>query len=98
MKTSSPRPNEAAPVGDGNSSRLSHNGQNRQTCALCQSAVEDGLWFCRLPEDQGQVLLCSPSCALQYFNRRHAGKNGSDQDWESREGRSHFLVDGELWS
>ena len=94
----SPQLNEAAPADNGQANRPGRNGTMRQTCAQCQAAIVDGDWSCRLPGNEGPTLLCCPSCALRYFDRSHTDKTGSDQDWDSYEGRFHFLVNGELWS
>jgi hypothetical protein len=72
--------------------------QTTHTCAVCQSPIVDGHWFCRLPNDEVPTLFCSPACALRCFNRSHADKNGSSQDWDSYEARGHFFVNGELWA
>ncbi len=87
--------NDAARAGYGNSSLLRRNGEIRQTCAHCQAEIVDGHWFSRLPGNEGPTLLCSPSCALHYFDRLHIDSNGSDEDWESPEPRFDFLIDEE---
>ena len=79
---------EAAPAGDRNSSPPGRNGEMRPACAQCQAAIVDGQWFCRLPGNEGPLLLCSPSCALRFLDRSPAQKNGWDQDWDSCE--HHF--------
>ena len=91
----SPQSNEPAPVGDGNSILLGRNGEMRQTCAHCQAEIVDSHWFCRLPGNEARTLLCCPSCALRYFERPRADRNGWDQDWDSYERRFHFFVNGE---
>jgi hypothetical protein len=91
--------NEAAPAGDGNSTLPRRNGETRQACAHCQAEIVDGHWFCRLPEEKAPTLLCSPSCALHYFKRSPAERNGSDQDWDSHEHRYFFSANGgQSWS
>jgi DNA-binding NarL/FixJ family response regulator len=87
--------NEDAPAGDGNSTLLRRDGKTRQACAHCRADIVDGHWFCRLPGDREHALLCSPSCALRYFDRSHVGRNGSDQDWGLHEHRFHFFANGE---
>jgi hypothetical protein len=49
--------------------------QSRPTCFVCQRAVADDQWFCRLTQkvkaaadpQAARILLCSPACALRYF-------------------------------
>ena len=91
----SPQSNKAAPAADGNSNLHRRNGEMRPTCAHCQANIVDGHWFCRLPGNEAPILLCCPSCALQYLDRSRTERNGSDQDWDSYEHRFHFLVNGE---
>lgn len=87
--------NDPAPAGDGTSTVPRRNGETRQACARCQAEIVDGHWFCRLPGNEGPTLLCSPSCALQYFKRSPAERNGSEHDWDSHEHRFFFFANGE---
>jgi hypothetical protein len=41
-------------------------GATEQKCFVCGKAVGDG-WFCRIPRDGKRIVLCSPSCAMRFF-------------------------------
>src|SRR5262249_34936575 len=87
--------NEPALAAANNAISFGGNGEMHQTCARCQAEIVDGHWFCRLPGNARPTLLCSPSCALRYFDRTHVERNGSDRNWESDESRFHFFINGE---
>lgn len=74
---------------------MARNGGMRQTCAHCQAEIVDGHWFCRLPVNEDATFLCSPSCALHFFDRSRGERNRTDQVWETCEQRFHFFVKGE---
>lgn len=80
---------------DGNSNLLRRDGELRQVCAQCRTEIVDGHWFCRLPGSKTPTLLCSPRCALRYFNRAPVERNGSNHDSEPSERRFHFFMNGE---
>jgi hypothetical protein len=41
-------------------------GAAEQKCFVCGKEITDG-WFCRIPRDGGRIVLCSPSCAMRFF-------------------------------
>jgi hypothetical protein len=41
-------------------------GAAEQKCFVCGKEVGDG-WFCRIPRDGKRIVLCSPSCAIRFF-------------------------------
>jgi hypothetical protein len=91
--------NGAVPAAERNSTLLRGDGETRPTCAHCRSEIVDGHWFCRLPGDKEPTFLCSPSCALHYFERSPAERKGQDQDGDTCEHLFHFFVNGEQpWS
>jgi hypothetical protein len=45
-------------------------------CATCSAGVVTARSYCRLYLKNEATLLCSPWCALRYFNRMHAAANG----------------------
>lgn len=95
----SPQSHEAAPAADGKPHFLGRNGEMHQLCGHCLADIVNGHWFCRLPGSEATTLLCSPPCALRYFDRSHTERNGSAQDWDSYEHRFHFFINGEQpWS
>ena len=81
------KPTEAAPAGARNSGFLRRDGETRQTCANCRAEIVDDHWFCRLPGNEGRVILCSPFCAMLYFERSPAERNGGDADAEANDRR-----------
>ena len=95
--------NESAPGGDGNSPLLRRNGGTREACAHCWAKIVDGHWFCRLPQNGNRevhaeglaILLCSPRCALRYFEALRRRDNDFISDYEQHQHSVHFLVDGE---
>jgi len=87
--------NEAAPAGSGNSTLSRNDGETRQTCAHCRAEIVDGHWFCRLSGDKEPALLCSPPCALRYFDHTRVQRDGSNPEWASDEHQFHFFVNGE---
>ncbi len=91
---SSPQSNNGLADSHDRSTPSRRNGQTLQGCALCQSPIVDGQWFCRLLNDEAATMFCSPACALRYFKRSDSDKNGWGQD--SYE--AHFVINGELWS
>ncbi len=41
----------------------------QQKCLVCNKEIMDGYWFCRIPrKEEPAVVLCSPKCALRYFD------------------------------
>ena len=42
-----------------------------QQCFVCGGAIADG-WFCRIPRERGQILLCSPQCLRAYCDESNS--------------------------
>lgn len=69
----------------------------RQKCFVCDKEIGDGHWFCRIPrKEETAVVLCSPGCALRYFDSLHPITNLEERDRAEFERAAHFLVDGEM--
>ena len=64
-------------------------------CAVCNRAVPDDRWFCRIPRETKRIVLCCPCCALRYFETSDPKMNGHDRDFRTYERNLHFLMDGE---
>jgi len=65
-------------------------------CAVCAKEIVDGTWFCKIPrEEKPTVVLCSPRCALSYFDTLHPTTNGGGLDRAGGERSQHFLMEGE---
>jgi hypothetical protein len=77
------QPGKAAPAAGQNSTAPPRDGKVSQSCVVCGAPIVDEHWFCRLPGDEGPLLLCCPSCALRYLDRPHEA-NGRNGDSGSR--------------
>jgi len=65
-------------------------------CAVCDTEIGDGTWFCKISrEKKPTVVLCSPRCALSYFDTLHPTTNGEELDRAGYQRSLHFLMDGE---
>lgn len=68
-------------------------GAGSPVCSACGRATADGRWFCRLPRER--IVLCSPACALSYFDTLLPAMNGGEPDDAADEHSLHFVVDEE---
>jgi hypothetical protein len=78
-----------------NSNNHSSSARNdpQQKCFACDKAIVDGGWFCKIPSEEKQpVLLCSPRCALRYFDSLRPTTNGHEIERAACERSVHFLV------
>ena len=65
-------------------------------CAVCDKEIIDGIWFCKISREKTPtVVLCSPRCALFYFDTLRPTTNGEGLDRAGYERSLHFLMDGE---
>ncbi len=68
-----------------------------QKCFVCEKEIVDGRWFCRIPrKEEPVVVLCSPRCALGYFESLHPITDLEELDRAAYERSLHFAVDGEM--
>lgn len=68
-----------------------------QKCAVCESEIVDDHPFCKIHcEKKSTAVLCSPRCALRYFDALHPITNLEEQDRAEYERNAHFLVNGEM--
>jgi hypothetical protein len=110
-KAASPRPSQSGASGEAQRPKLSGTVQTRagsqqsgtlrqdngvlQKCFVCGKDAEAGGWFCQILREDKRIALCSPYCALSYFN---TGKPASDANGLERadyQDRVHFVVNGE---
>jgi hypothetical protein len=69
----------------------------RQKCFACDKEIGDGYCFCKIPrKKEPTVVLCSPRCALRYFDSLHPITNLEERDRAEHEPSVHFLGDGEM--
>jgi len=71
------------------------NDPGQLKCAVCNRAVADDRWFCRIPCETKRIVLCCPSCALRYFETSYPKINGHDRDFRTCDRSLHFVADGE---
>jgi len=104
--------NQSAPAGSASAGHLtdrsfqtlpnqstapSRNGSvTRQNCLICGKAILDEHWFCRLPCGDERVVLCSPACAMRYFDALPKKNDQAVDDSSGQQQRLHFVVNGEL--
>jgi hypothetical protein len=72
-------------------------GNQREQCAVCGKEVSNG-WFARLRNDAGWAKLCSPKCAMRYYESLRSADDVGLPPPEPRDGRCHFFFHGECWS
>lgn len=65
-------------------------------CHVCDVDVSSG-WFARIPRGEETVLLCSPECAMRYFESLSPAEDSVAQELAANEHRLHFLVNQEVW-
>jgi hypothetical protein len=68
-----------------------------EQCHVCGVDVSNG-WFARIPHGAETILLCSPKCAMRYFDSLSPAEDAAARELAAHEHRLHFLVNGELWS
>jgi hypothetical protein len=68
----------------------------QQKCLVCDSKIVDDRPFCKIPrKEEPTVVLCSPRCALCYFDTLHPATNGDELDRAAYERSVHFVMSGE---
>jgi hypothetical protein len=77
-----------------NQNSLTRN-DTRQKCFVCETEIVDGRSFCKVNRESEKVVLCSPRCALRYFDSLNPPTNGDEQSRAASEQSLHFLVDEE---
>lgn len=65
-------------------------------CHVCGKDVSSG-WFARIRDGSGWVLLCSPGCAMRYYDSVRPEQETRAQELAANEHPLRFLVNGELW-
>ena len=59
----------------GGNTPVQMNGAAEQKCFICGKALGNG-WFCRIPRDGKLIVLCSPSCAMRFYEATHSAAQG----------------------
>ena len=66
-----------------------------QKCFVCGKEVPAGGWFCRIPREEDKIVLCSPLCALGYFDAFESASNPDKPDLADYEHRVRFFTNGD---
>jgi len=66
-----------------------------QRCFICGHDIVDDAWFCRIPHEHEKTVLCTPRCALRYFEGLHPSVNNDGDHGADYEHRGYFFVGGE---
>lgn len=68
------------------------NTEASPACLVCQKPIVDSQWFCRVLQKNGapdfqtkRILLCSPGCALRYFEDSQPGGNSFEPNYNGYE-------------
>ena len=69
--------------------------QGGTLCFVCGKDAEAGGWFCQIPCEDKRIALCSPYCALSYFNTGNPASDANGLERADYQDRVHFLVNGE---
>jgi hypothetical protein len=110
-KAASPRPSQSGASGEAQRPNLSGTLQTRagsqqggtlrqdngvlQKCFVCGEDAEAGGWFCQIAREDKRIALCSPYCALSYFNTGNPASGANGQERTDYQDRVHFVVNGE---
>ena len=110
-KRASPRRSQTSASGEGQRPNLSgmrqtHAGNQQggalrkdnstvQKCYVCGKEAESGGWFCQIPCEDKRITLCSPFCALSYFNTGNPVSEANGQERTDGQDGVHFVVNGE---
>jgi hypothetical protein len=110
-KAASPRPSQSGASGEAQRPNLSGTLQTRarsqeggtlrqdnsvlQKCFVCGKDAAAGGWFCQIPREDKRIALCSPYCALSYFNTGNPASDANGLERADYQDRVHFLVNGE---
>jgi len=82
---------------EGRTDAMNDPNDQPKRCHVCGKDVSSG-WFARILAAGNWIVLCSPACAMRYYNSAHPEKDTSAQELTGGEHPLQFLVNGELWS
>jgi len=75
--------------------RLGQGNSVVQKCFVCGEDAEAAGWFCQIACEDKRIPLCSPYCALSYFETLNPASGVNGQEHTDDEDRVHFVVNGE---
>jgi hypothetical protein len=68
------------------------NGAVRQKCPVCNDAIGERC-FCKIHSKEGEpIMLCCPSCAIQYFNTSRPPADSLEAELRAYEKNTHLFV------
>ena len=75
------------------------NGALHQKCPVCDDPIEETC-FCKIyRKDGGPIMLCCPSCAIQYMDSGRASADSRKEELRAYERSTHFFVgEDKPWS
>jgi len=74
-------------------------GAASQKCVVCADPIGDQC-FCKIPSKEGgPIMLCCPSCVIQYIESARPPANSAEEELRAYEKSSHlFIGDDKPWS
>ncbi len=68
------------------------NGVVRQKCPVCGDPIGENC-FCKIHrEEGGPIMLCCPSCAIQYMDSARPPADGREEQFRAYEKSTHFFI------
>ena len=74
-------------------------GVAREKCLVCDDPIGDRC-FCKIHRKQGApILLCCPSCVVQYIDSARPPADGREEELRAYEKGTHFFIgENKPWS
>jgi hypothetical protein len=75
------------------------NGAVRQKCPVCDDPIGENC-FCKIHRKEGgPILLCCPSCAVQYLDSARPPADSREEELRAYEKSTHFFIgEDKPWS
>jgi hypothetical protein len=75
------------------------NGAVRQKCPVCGDPIGENC-FCKIHHKEGgPILLCCPSCVVQYLDSARPPADGLEEELRAYEKSTHFFIgEDKPWS
>ena len=68
------------------------NGALRQKCLVCSDPIEEHC-FCKIHQNEsGPLILCCPSCAIQYLDAARPPVDSQEEELRRYERSTHFFI------
>ena len=70
----------------------------RQKCPVCDDPIGEKC-FCKIHRNGGPIMLCCPSCAIQYIDSARPPADGYEEELRAYEKNTHFFIgEDKPWS